>query len=613
MDEFQNIPSDFLIQTLLERHGLQELNLLAMGVYKSRRSPYSQNSMFLAAFPNSILLGHDSPTSSRSNSAFSSHRISSSSFGSFSSANAIASSIPPQGLPAAPHSAYSNRLESVAPSPTSHTTTHRRAFTNPTEVSGMTQTNCEAEGMGDSVMPLNENLHTPKAVMFCMYCCEQGKNLRTFGLKSDWKKHLMKFHETGEEFPCPVGGCSQVFDRSKDFTQHSREFHANQSLPPEKVKVQLLPSVAFGCGFEGCVAVYYNWDSYCKHVAECMIFGRRWNYSTKIRNLLRQSAIPEVSQELFRDLCARRNTRRSHLRWYPINTRILRQKLECNDFRPGFKAFITTAFSLGLSTFPEPSLEPHDIPAYIPDGFVTPRSDSVANIHSLDSQQLRKVLMGAPEHPDKLSQCQLSGDALPTVARPDPFLQHSLPPHGAPLTQEFAFNISSDINQPGNRISYMDLGDDFADFSSFTMDQTASTSALNTHGEHQLSHLPTYSVSERRPFTPDQLQRFSSYVPNSTFQKPDNFIAAPTCSDPQRETPHSSKTSQETKSKKTKSGLSFKKSIGPQPGVVDHPDLPFGFRRPTANKKSTRSTMQNFPNSLDAQSPPCGSHDERGS
>jgi len=607
MDEFQNIPSDFLIQTLLERHGLQELNSLAMGVYKSRWSPYSQNSMFLAAFSNSMLLGHGSSTFSRSNSAFSSHRFSSSSFGSFSSANTIVSSIPSQGLPAAPHSVYSTRLESVTPSPTSHATTHRCAFTTPTKASDTTQTKCEAEGMRASVMSSNENLYTPKAVMFCMYCCEQGKKLRTFGLKSDWKKHLVQFHETGEEFPCPVGGCSQVFDRSKDFTQHSREFHANQSLPPEKVKVQLLQSVAFGCGFEGCVAVYYNWDSYCKHVAECMTFGRRWNYSTKIRNLLRQSAIPEASQELFRDLCARCNTRRSHLRWYPSNTRILRQKLECNDFRPGFKAFITTAFSLGLSTFPEPSLEPHDIPAYIPDGFVTPRSDSVANIHSLDSQQLRKVLMGAPEHTDKLSQFQLSGDALPTVAHPDLFSQHSLPPHGVPLTQEFASDISPDISQPRNRISYMDLGDDFPDFSSFTMDQTAPTSALNTHREHQLSHLPTYSVSERRPFMPDQLQRFS-YVPNSTFQKPDNLIAAPTCSDPQCETPHSRKTSQETKSKRTKSGLSFKKSVGPQSGVVHHPDLPFGFRLRTTNTRSTRSTIQDFPDSSDARSPPYDSH-----
>jgi hypothetical protein len=94
----------------------------------------------------------------------------------------------------------------------------------------------------------------------------------------------------------------------------------NQSLPPEKVKVRLLQSVVFGCGFEGCVAVYYNWDSYCKHVAECMTFGRRWNYSTKIWNLLRQPAIPEASQELFRDLCARCNTRWSHLRCYPSNT-----------------------------------------------------------------------------------------------------------------------------------------------------------------------------------------------------------------------------------------------------------------------------------------------------
>ena len=584
---------------------------MAIDVYKSRRSPYPQNSMFLASFSNSILLGHDTPTSSRSNSAFSSHRFSSSSFGSFSSANAIASSIPSQGFPAAPHSIYSNQLESVTVSPTSHATTHRRAFTNPTMVSDTTQTKCEAEGMGASIMSSNENLYTSKAVMFCMYCCEQGKKPSTFRLKSDWKKHIIRFHETGEEFPCPVGGCSQVFDRSKDFTLHSREFHANQSLPPENVKVQLLQSVAFGCGFEGCAAVCYNWDSYCKHVAECMIFGRRWNYSTKIRNLLRQPAIPEASQELFRDLCARCNTRPSHLRWYPSNTRILRQKLECNDFRPGFKAFITTAFSLGLSTFPEPSLELHDIPAYIPDGFVTPRSDSVANIHSLDPQQLRKVLMGAPEHPDKLSQFQFSGDALPTVAHPDLFSQHSLPPHRVPPTQESAVDISSDTSQPGNHISYMDLGDDFPDLSSFTMDQIASTSALNTHGEHQLPHLPTYSVSERRPFTPDQPQRFS-HAPNSTFQKPDN-LAAPTCSDPQYETPHSRKASQETKSKKTKSGLSFKKSIGPQSGVVDHPDLPFGFRLRTTNTRSTRSTMQNFLNSSDAQSPPYGSHHGRGS
>jgi hypothetical protein len=37
--------------------------------------------------------------------------------------------------------------------------------------------------------------------MFCTYCAELGV-LKTFKAKSDWKKHEMRMHETGEDWPC---------------------------------------------------------------------------------------------------------------------------------------------------------------------------------------------------------------------------------------------------------------------------------------------------------------------------------------------------------------------------------------------------------------------------
>lgn len=64
-----------------------------------------------------------------------------------------------------------------------------------------------------SISPLmteQEPTFTPTgdSFMFCTYCAE-GKSLKTFKAKSDWKKHEMRMHQTGEDWPCIVKGCNR--------------------------------------------------------------------------------------------------------------------------------------------------------------------------------------------------------------------------------------------------------------------------------------------------------------------------------------------------------------------------------------------------------------------
>jgi hypothetical protein len=167
--------------------------------------------------------------------------------------------------------------------------------------------------------------------MFCTYCAE-AKTLKTFKAKSDWKKHEMRMHETGEDWPCLVNGCNRIFDRQKDFVKHHQRYHSGRPLPSlTDIGIQLLPRRVFGCGFDKCKEVSIGWDERCDHVAKHMKNGAtfdQWKYSNVIRNLIRQEALHDTWKEMIACLNERLRESRSQISWCPDNTRILRQKLQ---------------------------------------------------------------------------------------------------------------------------------------------------------------------------------------------------------------------------------------------------------------------------------------------
>ncbi|KAF2443174.1 hypothetical protein P171DRAFT_456002 [Karstenula rhodostoma CBS 690.94] len=229
--------------------------------------------------------------------------------------------------------------------------------------------------------------------MFCTYCAE-AKTLKTFKAKSDWKKHEMRMHETGEDWPCLVNGCNRIFDRQKDFVKHHQRYHSGRPLPSlTDIGIQLLPRRVFGCGFDKCKEVSIGWDERCDHVAKHMKNGStfdQWKYSNVIRNLIRQEALHDTWKEMIACLNERLRESRSQISWCPDNTRILRQKLQCCDLRPSREEVLITALSLRSDISLNPSQQQP------PPGFVVPSRDSVPNVDGLSREQRMHILIGNP-------------------------------------------------------------------------------------------------------------------------------------------------------------------------------------------------------------------------
>jgi hypothetical protein len=69
-----------------------------------------------------------------------------------------------------------------------------------------------------------------------------------------------------------------------------------------------------------------------------------WSFSTVMLNLLRQDGVRDEWEKLRRKW----GFIESALRWKAADCRVLRQKLECRDFRPGLSVLLEVALSLGI-------------------------------------------------------------------------------------------------------------------------------------------------------------------------------------------------------------------------------------------------------------------------
>jgi hypothetical protein len=279
--------------------------------------------------------------------------------------------------------------------------------------------------------------------MFCTYCAEQ-KSLKTFKAKSDWKKHEMRMHETGEDWSCVVIGCNRIFDRQKDFVKHHQRHHSGRPLPSlTDIGITLLPRRVFGCGFDKCKEVSIGWDERCDHVAKHMKNGatsEQWKYSNVIRNLIRQEALHETWKELVACLDERLRESRSQISWCPDNTRILRQKLQCCDLRPSREEVLITALSLRSDIVLDSAHK------QLPIGFVTPSNDSVPHVDKLSREQRMNILIGNSDIQASRTRLAALNAALLCVTTYTPNYHCGSSPFAEP-------------NSPtaGRRISYMDL------------------------------------------------------------------------------------------------------------------------------------------------------------
>ena len=198
-----------------------------------------------------------------------------------------------------------------------------------------------------------ESLKQDEKRWFCVF--DEHKD-KSFGKRSDWKKHMNGFHEPGKiAWQCPERDCRQIFVQDSNFCQHHRLKHAcRKPCKHANSAEKLIPlRRAFACGYQSCQSLLFSWDEWRNHVARHMENGMtisQWQYNTLLRNLLRRPEVhpyweAHVAGQVFPyNISARFN-------WRPRNTTLLKWQLEYNDeadLKKNAKAIILQAYETGL-------------------------------------------------------------------------------------------------------------------------------------------------------------------------------------------------------------------------------------------------------------------------
>jgi uncharacterized C2H2 Zn-finger protein len=229
----------------------------------------------------------------------------------------------------------------------------------------------------------------------CPFCAELGIHAGANRI-SDLKRHLKNFHNMNAEWFCRVPWCEIVFDWQAAYETHLKEAHNGTHLPANEAKVVLRTQVVFACGFIKCKETFeapndgdatQTAKDYFDHVAKHIANGASisdWTYSTRIRNLLRQSLVQRPWKE------STSKEIRNQLTWQPHNSSVLRKKLECRDVED-VRILVQVAIFLGSL----PHSEPNSPQLELPLGFTTPTLD---NMVTAWQAQNRAVSVGSAEH-----------------------------------------------------------------------------------------------------------------------------------------------------------------------------------------------------------------------
>lgn len=284
-------------------------------------------------------------------------------------------------------------------------------------------------------------------------------------------------------------------------------------MPPlTDIRIQLLPRVVYGCGFDGCKAVLAGWNERCNHVADRHMKkeGKKrseWKYSNIIHNLLRQGSTQNAWKGLFSDLQSKQP--RYQITWKQENTRVLKQKLECSDMRPNIDIILHTALSLREG-------RPFNDVVELDPSFRTPSQDSVPDFDKLTEDELNHILRGNPTNP--LPDTRLNILKAPT-SHPSNKMATSMEPHPGTLVE---FDMPSHTDANGRRISYaMDIDQEDQippglDLDPFQMDNSCSPKPFEIHYPNSADTSPTFEGmshqrrSSRGHIFPKSIRHFAS-------------------------------------------------------------------------------------------------------
>ncbi|KAF4122292.1 ZnF C2H2 [Geosmithia morbida] len=219
----------------------------------------------------------------------------------------------------------------------------------------------------DAASVLTTNSAKQKGTFMCGFCREEGIR-KTCTRKNDLKRHMEDFHSMNALWFCGQNGCGMVFDWPTVYKTHLKTAHGGSRVVPEDVKVTLCPQTVFACGFDRCIQVFESssdadapatFKEYVAHVVKHFDDGGggggggsgqpQWSYSTRLRNLLRQSAVLNAWADTYPDADSR------DLRWQPQTTGVLRKLLETRHVLPrNVGLLVRYAYALG-SDQPDPS------------------------------------------------------------------------------------------------------------------------------------------------------------------------------------------------------------------------------------------------------------------
>ncbi|KAF2112605.1 hypothetical protein BDV96DRAFT_580003 [Lophiotrema nucula] len=197
--------------------------------------------------------------------------------------------------------------------------------------------------------PTSTSLRTrrrPKPIYTCTLCLETGIANRTFKEKADWKKHMSNFHETGKEWLCSVTGCTKSFARERDYVQHHNKHHrgTKSSCNTRNLPVKLVHP----CGFSGCRVMTSSWVDWCDHVAKCSQSDKGWEYSNRIRTLLKQNTIRKIWKAARNQVCNQYRIAHRELIWHPETSRSILERLQCEKLSSLSTGLFVEIARLGL-------------------------------------------------------------------------------------------------------------------------------------------------------------------------------------------------------------------------------------------------------------------------
>lgn len=275
-------------------------------------------------------------------------------------------------------------------------------------------------------------------VFYCTVCSQIGKTTR-FRRKNDWKKHEENFHHTEKEWACD---CGLAFDRAKDFIEHHSSTHQGSNLPQDWASgVGLLPTVVYACGFQGCKGLYKSWDERCDHVASHMKSNPtsvQWDYSVEVTNLLRQTGLGRQWKDLLSQIYGSDKQNWPSFSWNPVRSRKLYQKLHCQDFRPGIRSLLFSAYILGLPNADTSIINGFEDPQLT---LSTPIKD--IRLEGRSSEELDAFFMRnqnySPQTPYQYPGCTQFSTSSMGINNP---IQHHLPDQTAYLQPPASYNTN---------------------------------------------------------------------------------------------------------------------------------------------------------------------------